>query len=300
MVKHFGDTLISWMTEEHAPAVTIEIQPHNVPEAIGTLAEYWPELVNRLYPDEDSQPGELTFWREPGVLTIADVAAPPKLLAYPQARIARRFERVGEYLQSLSDQLALRHIAQLDPFESGLIFQPDKIEDDMVEAIDRLRLRGVSSIEAGRQLRLQLDGSFRITTVAQLIIRLALVLNANFQIECDEHVRAFIRNFWGWATANHLYLVHELLTKQSVTLADRAFVLFYSKLLDRLEHPELNHMHDVDVLGRLRLPLVHNACPCIVPKRWVKKMNSRLESVKQLMGAELLSQLTDPPLFGID
>ena len=269
-------------------------------DAMATLYKAWPDLVTELGPI-DLPSNCFNLKREGGVLNIS--LNPTACLTFGAEGIpihmAARFERVGDFFTSFSEMIRLNAIRTRTGDEACLKFEVENMGASISDVADLLTLKGKHTQRAALQLCLQLVFVFRVRTVGQLVIWLMQVLNPDTQLVTDEHTKAMIEAFWHWGTPNFLYLLYEILTYQGVVFSDPALFLYYTKLTTMLEDDAMltSAKSGVDMRGRLKLPLVHAPVPNIIPPRWLTRFKRLAEDARERMGAELLSEQTEPTLW---
>jgi hypothetical protein len=299
MIKGYGRSLTLKGTKG-LPYATLQQTPDAVLEAISTLYTTWPDLVTGLGPvdlpsncfDVNRTPGHLTISLRPSICSEYGIQGLP-------IHIAARFERTADYLYSLSEVIRLQAIQTQMQTAPVLTFQVEQMGASVSEVIDLLVLKGKHTQQVALQLCLQLVFVFRIRTVGQLVLWLIQVLNPDSQVVADAHTKAMIETFWHWSTPNFLWLIYEVLARQSVTFSDPALFLYYTKLTTMMEDEAMltSDKSDIDMRGRLKLPLVRNTSPTIIPKRWLRQLASKAEEARERMGGELVSTQTEPSLW---
>ncbi|NJM39480.1 MAG: hypothetical protein HC853_01255 [Anaerolineae bacterium] len=288
MIRNYGELVSACTPEASAACVRLSHLPTDVLDALATLLAHAPSLTKR-----DS--ADLELQRVGKALLIRDVHQ--ATLLFPEERIARRFERLGEFCQSLSDLMLLREMRKADETELPLIFKPDQLGEDIGEALGRLWLHDPTLMRVAQEVQAQLALVFNIRTLAQLVLKLSIVLDERLQIVCADFQRALINAFWDWADANKLYVLYRLLVHKRIVMSDQAFFLYYTKLLDRMTATRQAGVDALNNDGRLRLPLANDPLLRAVPQDWWQQMSRRFERIKIVKGAELVSMQTEPPIW---
>ncbi|NJM39287.1 MAG: hypothetical protein HC853_00240 [Anaerolineae bacterium] len=299
MIKEYGRNLVL-NSSSGPPSVALKQTPGAVLDALSTLIEAWPNLVTGLGPVDlpancfalKRSAGQLTISLHPAICSNFGVEGLP-------IHIAARFERVADYAYSFSEIIRLQAVQTQMSAAPVLTYSIDQMGASVSEVIDLLTLKGKHTQQAALQLCLQLVFVFRIRTVGQLALWLIQALNPESQLVTDAHTKALIETFWHWSTPNFLWLMYEVLTHQGVTFSDPALFLYYTKLTTMLEDDAMltSDKSDVDMRGRLKLPLTRNATPNIVPTRWLRKFARMAEDARERMGGELVSTQTEPSLW---
>lgn len=296
MIRYYGDNLTLGESEQGEATATLEFLPERTLDAIETLLPEWPALVT-AYGPYDAPDCPLKIQRGPGRLTVAlpgDCRSLGELSHHPVV-IAARFERLAEFFASFSEQIRLR---QLKNTPSAILdFDLHEMGESISEAVQRLDLKSTRTERMATTMCIQLSAIFQVRTVGQLVLWLAMVLEPEQQTVSDAVNKAVIDSFWRWADPNALYLIYDLLAIKQVVLSDLAFFLYFTKLSTKLDDLDSFGTHDVDARGRLRLPLLSERYANIVPKRWITRMVKLAEGAKVRLGAEMLSDKTEPSLW---
>jgi hypothetical protein len=294
MIRNYGQLVTSCTTDADNACIKLEHLPADVLDALATLLTRWPALVTHGASHLDGQ--HLRAERAGSTLLIHD-DAPHAIRLFPEVRIVRRCERIGEFCQSLGDLMLLREMRKLDADELPLVFDPSSLSEDIGEAVVRVRLHDPILVRVAHELQAQLALVFNIHSMAQLVLKLSIVLDGRLQIVCADFQRALINAFWDWADANKLYVLYRLLAHKRIALSDQAFFLYYTKLLDRMTATRQAGVDALNNDGRLRLPLANDPLPNAVPQAWWRQMSKRFQRVKREMGAKLVSMQTEPPIW---
>jgi hypothetical protein len=278
--------------------VQVEGVPDRLSDSLAALISRWPNWQGQ----HAHQAGPFSTSLDGGTLYIfhAQTARVQRTLPFPEAGIVRRFEQVAQFWQSLSDALLLQALQREGKENLPLRFDPDRLDEDMGAALARLRLRNPVLIRVAQELQSQLALVFGIRSMAQLVLKLSIILDDSLQIVCADFQRALINAFWDWADENKLYVLFRLLEKQGIKLSDTAFFLYYTKLLDKVMAMRRMGVDAVTSDGRLRLPLADDALPRAIPRQWWRDMQRRFAQMKAEMGASLVSMQTEPPIWEYD
>ena len=307
MIKHYGNNLILGTTPSTTPNTQTEIPfvilRHNPPfvlDAIQTLFTAWPDLVTITGMIDLPTPC-FEFERGENQLTIrmqAEGCAAQGVECAP-IHIAARFERVGDYLSAFSEIIRLLSVQAQQLDSLPLRFDLRQMGMTISEVIDAMKLRGKFAHHAALQMCLQLAFVFRVRTVGQLVLWLLQVLNPTVQTVTDAHTKALIELFWHWSTPNFLYLIYEVLARCDIEMTEAATFLYYTKLITMMDDEMLQSPvnNERDMRGRLKLPLVSEPMPNIVPRKWLGMLAARAEAAREHLNMELVTTETEPSLW---
>jgi hypothetical protein len=307
MIKHYGNNLILGTvpstvpnTQVDTPFVTLMHTPPSVLGAIQTLFSTWPDLVTTIGMIDLPSPC-FEFEQGNNQLTIRMQAEGCQAHGVECApiHIAARFERAGDYLNSFSEMIRLLSMQTRQVDTLPLRFDVRKMGMTISEVIDGMKLRGKFAQHAALQLCLQLAFTFRVRTVGQLVLWLLQVLNPTVQTVTDAHTKSLIESFWHWSTPNFLYLIYEVLARCDIEMTEAATFLYYTKLITMMDDEATQTLpnNERDMRGRLKLPLVSEPVPNVVPNKWLRALAARAEAAREHLNMELVTTETEPSLW---
>jgi hypothetical protein len=82
-------------------------------------------------------------------------------------------------------------------------------------------------------------------------------------------------------------------------MTEAATFLYYTKLITMMDDEATQTLpnNERDMRGRLKLPLVSEPVPNVVPNKWLRALAARAEAAREHLNMELVTTETEPSLW---